>query len=233
MEFLVYYFSIFPLPLILVLTFCLHYTQHSRTPPLLHHDLKPQNLLVAKNWKVKISDFGTAKLLRDLVPNHPSHSRSPLSSPSSLASPSSFSASPLQERDETTELRSLLTASNTSLDLNPLTMSIDVGSILYMGRFFFFSYSCFSSLVSHTLVLFKAPEIARKAGSVSYGKAVDVFSFGMTMWTIAKGNGEEPYGGMKTMVEGRRLCPGRRKTFCSWKSRRKTRRGRRMACRLG
>jgi len=36
---------------------------HSLEPPLIHRDLKPQNLLVTSNWRVKIADFGTAKLL--------------------------------------------------------------------------------------------------------------------------------------------------------------------------
>jgi len=36
---------------------------HSLEPPHIHRDLKPQNLLVTSNWRVKIADFGTAKLL--------------------------------------------------------------------------------------------------------------------------------------------------------------------------
>jgi len=36
---------------------------HSSHPPHIHRDLKPQNLLVTSNWRVKIADFGTAKLL--------------------------------------------------------------------------------------------------------------------------------------------------------------------------
>jgi len=36
---------------------------HSLDPPHVHRDLKPQNLLVTSNWRVKIADFGTAKLL--------------------------------------------------------------------------------------------------------------------------------------------------------------------------
>jgi len=36
---------------------------HSSNPPHIHRDLKPQNLLVTSNWRVKIADFGTAKLL--------------------------------------------------------------------------------------------------------------------------------------------------------------------------
>jgi len=36
---------------------------HSLEPPHIHRDLKPQNLLVTSNWRIKIADFGTAKLL--------------------------------------------------------------------------------------------------------------------------------------------------------------------------
>jgi len=36
---------------------------HSLEPPHIHRDLKPQNMLVTSNWRVKIADFGTAKLL--------------------------------------------------------------------------------------------------------------------------------------------------------------------------
>jgi len=50
------------------LTFCIdaadgmHYL-HSSTPPYIHRDLKPQNLLVTSNMRVKIADFGTSKLI--------------------------------------------------------------------------------------------------------------------------------------------------------------------------
>merc|ERR1712100_693769 len=31
---------------------------HSRTPPILHRDMKSPNLLIDSNWRIKISDFG-------------------------------------------------------------------------------------------------------------------------------------------------------------------------------
>jgi serine/threonine protein kinase len=31
-------------------------------PPFLHLDLKPANLLVDKNWNVKVADFGLSKI---------------------------------------------------------------------------------------------------------------------------------------------------------------------------
>ena len=35
---------------------------HSRSPPVVHHDLKPANLLVDSNWTLKVSDFGMSRL---------------------------------------------------------------------------------------------------------------------------------------------------------------------------
>jgi len=35
---------------------------HSRSPPVVHHDLKPANLLVDSHWTLKVSDFGMSRL---------------------------------------------------------------------------------------------------------------------------------------------------------------------------
>lgn len=34
---------------------------HSWKPPVVHRDLKPQNLLVDQNWAIKIADLGLAR----------------------------------------------------------------------------------------------------------------------------------------------------------------------------
>ena len=36
---------------------------HTRTPPILHRDLKSPNLLVAGDWTVKVADMGLSKLM--------------------------------------------------------------------------------------------------------------------------------------------------------------------------
>lgn len=37
---------------------------HSRQPPVIHRDLKSSNLLVDRQWRVKVCDFGVAKHLK-------------------------------------------------------------------------------------------------------------------------------------------------------------------------
>ena len=39
---------------------------HGVTPPVIHRDLKTPNLLVDHNWKVKVADFGVAKMIKDI-----------------------------------------------------------------------------------------------------------------------------------------------------------------------
>jgi hypothetical protein len=39
---------------------------HTRSPPVLHRDLKSDNLLVAKDWTIKVTDFNLSKLVEDI-----------------------------------------------------------------------------------------------------------------------------------------------------------------------
>ena len=39
---------------------------HGVTPPVIHRDLKTANLLVDHCWKVKVADFGVAKMIKDI-----------------------------------------------------------------------------------------------------------------------------------------------------------------------
>eukprot|EP00056_Hartaetosiga_gracilis_P004239 m.72841 g.72841 ORF g.72841 m.72841 type:complete len:1162 (-) comp11758_c2_seq4:142-3627(-) len=46
---------------------------HNLSPPRIHRDLKSPNLLVNESWVVKVSDFGTSRLVEQLHPStHPS-----------------------------------------------------------------------------------------------------------------------------------------------------------------
>lgn len=40
---------------------------HTRSPPVIHRDLKSPNLLVAADWTVKVADFNLSKLIDDAV----------------------------------------------------------------------------------------------------------------------------------------------------------------------
>jgi len=57
-----------PMPLRQKLSFCVDAANgmrylHSSSPPHIHRDLKPQNMLVTSHQSIKITDFGTARLL--------------------------------------------------------------------------------------------------------------------------------------------------------------------------
>ena len=38
---------------------------NTRTPPIIHRDLKSPNLLVTAHWVVKVSDFNLSKVMQD------------------------------------------------------------------------------------------------------------------------------------------------------------------------
>ncbi|KAL4423124.1 hypothetical protein ABPG77_004807 [Micractinium sp. CCAP 211/92] len=44
---------------------------HKREPPIIHHDVKSPNLLVDRNWSVKVCDFNLSEILRNQAPGAP------------------------------------------------------------------------------------------------------------------------------------------------------------------
>jgi serine/threonine-protein kinase CTR1 len=37
---------------------------HSHDPPIIHRDLKSENLLVTNTWRIKLTDFGLSRCVR-------------------------------------------------------------------------------------------------------------------------------------------------------------------------
>jgi len=127
---------------------------HSGTPPKIHRDLKPQNLLVTNNWRIKIADFGTIKLVSTQTEIKNSLSRS-------------SSRSPGNKRQS-------------------VASTTQIGTIHYM-----------------------APELHAKK-RVLYSKEIDVYSFGMTMWAVAKETGEDPFSDLPVWEVADRVIKGDR-----------------------
>jgi serine/threonine protein kinase len=130
---------------------------HSSNPPKIHRDIKPQNFLVTSQLRIKIADFGTAKLFS--ADYNPSSQEDP-------APPA------LLVRNRTHRLS-----------------TGQVGTLPYM-----------------------APELQKK-GRTTYSKEVDVYSFGLTMWAVAKGTGEDPFNDVPEYEIGPRVAQGKRPTI--------------------
>ncbi|GAB2209960.1 hypothetical protein Droror1_Dr00027189 [Drosera rotundifolia] len=103
---------------------------HHRNPPIIHRDLKSSNLLVDKNWTVKVGDFGLSKLKHGIV----------LSAQSGFGTPQWMAPEVLRNEssNETSDVFSfgvilweLVTESIPWNDLNPLQV---VGVVGFMNR---------------------------------------------------------------------------------------------------
>ncbi|GMH35293.1 hypothetical protein BSKO_03161 [Bryopsis sp. KO-2023] len=104
---------------------------HSRSPPILHLDLKSPNILVDNNWRVKITDFGLSQMrFRTLV----SHAGSGAGSPHWMA-PESLRSEHVDERADVYSygvvLWELITGKMPWENLNAMQV---VGAVGFRGR---------------------------------------------------------------------------------------------------
>ena len=76
---------------------------HSRSPPVVHHDLKPANLLVDSHWTLKVSDFGMSRLKHNTYLS----SKSPGGTPEWMA-PEVLRNDPTDERSDVYSLAVIL-----------------------------------------------------------------------------------------------------------------------------
>ncbi|KAL9270095.1 putative serine/threonine-protein kinase SIS8 [Drosera capensis] len=103
---------------------------HHRNPPIIHRDLKSSNLLVDKNWTVKVGDFGLSKLKHGIVLS----AQSGFGTPQWMA-PEVLRNEPSNEKSDVFSfgviLWELVTESIPWNDLNPLQV---VGVVGFMNR---------------------------------------------------------------------------------------------------
>ncbi|KAL8170638.1 hypothetical protein V2J09_022442 [Rumex salicifolius] len=103
---------------------------HRRNPPILHRDLKSSNLLVDKNWTVKVGDFGLSRLKHATLLS----TRSGLGTPQWMA-PEILRNEPSNEKSDVFSfgviLWELMTVSIPWNDLNPIQV---VGVVGFMDR---------------------------------------------------------------------------------------------------
>lgn len=142
---------------------------HTLEPPRLHRDLKAENVLVSDDWTVKITDFGSARLLRSkdvpnsewvVLPNEIPRLQPAMMSPHSPARTECSTGSHESESDHDDTDRPLLPVA--------ASMSVDVGTLLWL-----------------------APEVMSSpqdgAGSnvtTLYGPSADVYSYGILLYEI-------------------------------------------------
>ena len=156
---------------------------HTLEPARLHRDLKAENILVSDDWTVKITDFGSARLL-NVEPNNewvmlpssastsPNRRRTGLGSGSGSGS-AGGAQSPAAASDD-------LESEDEDSKLLPVaaSMSVDVGTLMWLAP-----------------EVMSSPENSRN--TTVYGPSADVYSFGILMFEIL--SRDMPYLNMDDM----------------------------------
>eukprot|EP00055_Hartaetosiga_balthica_P004813 m.13184 g.13184 ORF g.13184 m.13184 type:complete len:1496 (-) comp4121_c0_seq1:184-4671(-) len=142
---------------------------HNHNPPFIHRDLKTANLLVHRDYTVKVSDFGTSLLINLGREDEPLRR---MSMPSLKRNPSSVKESISEYDDGSTTITS--TASYSSRDALISSKASDL----------LISHNIIMDANSNNYVgtpLYLSPEVWEKQ---KFSRASDVYAFGIVLWEI-------------------------------------------------